>query len=361
MISFFLFLCAFLCDETRYAVTDLGVLPNHQSSRAFGVNNHEVVVGESVQGFISQHAFLWKTSGVMGEPVQFALGQAVALGVSDSGHIIGTHYDENGQCHGWIWQKGNVKDIGTLGGSFCAPYAVNSKGVVVGVSHNADYQNHAFIWCEGLMTDLFPQADFSVATDINEYGDVIGYFQNDAGLSVAFLRSANGKITELDTLGGEHSNALGLNNLAQVVGFSSLPNGHHRAFLFENGKMRDLGALANDAGENDTTSEAFEINNQGVVIGESVSLGAPARAFVWSRAEGMRDLQKLILRPTGAPSFHLERVSDINDSGQIVGWGYFGPVDKDGNTPPSHAVLLTPLRPSLCPQALPSLSTKEGK
>lgn len=355
--------------ETRYRVTDLGVLPEHQSSRAFSVNNHCVVVGESTQGFFTQDAFAWKTGGAMHVCANFGVGQTAALGVSDGGYVTGTHFGVDGVCHGWVLRGEQVRgqgekliDLGTLGGNFCAPYAVSDKGDVVGVSHNAEYKNHAFLWCGGTMTDLFPQFDFSVATDINDAGEIIGFFQSESGASVAFLRSADGQILGLGTLGGEHAVALGMCDLAsgethpRVVGSSYLTTGYRHAFLFENGKMHDLGTLENEAGENDTTSEAFEINNHGVVIGESVSLGAPARAFVWSRENGMKDLQSLIC--DFGRDFHLERVTDINDHGQIVGWGYFGPVDKDGNSPPSHAVLLTPV---ICPQPLPSLSTKEGK
>ncbi|MFO0718711.1 MAG: hypothetical protein U0522_01630 [Candidatus Paceibacterota bacterium] len=378
-------ICAFLFGggfdhvllETRYRVTDLGVLPEHQSSRAFSVNNRSVVVGESTQGFLTQHAFVWKIGSSMRDYMDFGVGQTVALGVSDCGYVTGTHSGVDGVSHGWIWRGGQTRgqgeklfDLGTLGGNFCAPYAVNDNGVVVGVSHNADYKNHAFLWRDGVMNDLFPQYDFSVATDINEAGQSCGFFQDVSGASVAFLRSTDGQTLELGTLGGDHSVALGLCDLVsgenhpRVVGSSYLSTGHRHAFLFENGEMCDLGTLENDRDGNDTTSEAFEINNHGVVIGESVSLGAPARAFVWSRAEGMRDLQSLILCPTGAPTsrtpptFHLERVSDINDSGQIVGWGYFGEIDGDGNKPPTHAVILTPIS---CPQALHNFSTKETK
>lgn len=352
-------------QDTKYVVTDLGVLSGHQSSQAFSINNDGVVVGECTQGFLTQHAFLWKKGATMTAPVQFVGGgQTIALSISDFGHIIGTHYDRNGQCHGWIFQDNQMRDIGNLGGTFCAPYAVNGKGIVVGVSHDSEYQNHAFVWNGEVMTDLFPHSDFSVATDINECGDIVGYFQNDSGASIAFLRYTNGMVVDLGNLGGQQSSAMGVNDVGQIVGSSYLANGHRHAFLFENGEMRDLGTLRNVGGGFDTKSEAFEINNHGVVIGESVSLGAPARAFVWSRAEGMRDLQSLMLCPTGAPtshtphSFHLERVSDINDSGQIVGWGYFGEIDGDGNKPPTHAVILTPVS---CPQALHNFSTKETK
>jgi probable HAF family extracellular repeat protein len=369
MIGLFVIFCMFLFGEsesnsTRYVVTDLGVLPEHQNSRAFSVNISGVVVGGCTQGFVTQHAFVCKAGGQMMECAisDSGAGQTVALGVNSAGDVCGTYCDVDGVCRGWILKAGNLQsapiDIGTLGGNFCAPYAMNDKGAVVGFSHTSDYKNHAFLWSHGVMKDLFPCSDFSLATDINNLGQVVGFFQNNSDASKSFLREVSGKIVELPTLGGDSTSVSGINDRGQVVGSSYLASGYRHAFLFENGVMRDLGTLVNESGEKDTTSEAFEINNYGIVIGESVSLGAPEKAFVWSRAEGMRCLQGLILRDAGAPTFHLERVSDISDSGQIVGWGYFGEKDKEGNTPRSRAVLLTPVP---CPQRLPSLSTKEVK
>jgi probable HAF family extracellular repeat protein len=155
----------------------------------------------------------------------------------------------------------------------------------------------------------------------------------------------------LGALGGAHSGALGINDHGQVVGLSWLVNGHHHAFLFDGESLRDLGTLrCRDADCFDTTSEAYDINNAGTVIGESRSLGAQPRQFVWNRERGMCDLSTLIVQnPTGSQNFQLERVSDINNRGQIVGWGYFG------HDQAPHAALLEPIT---FPQALHTFFTK---
>ena len=58
-----------------------------------------------------------------------------------------------------------------------------------------------------------------------------------------------------------------------------------------------------------------------------------ARAFVHTDAEGLRNLNDLIDKSRG---WVLQTAFDVNDSGQIVGYGYN---NFDGN---AHAVLLTP-------------------
>lgn len=63
----------------------------------------------------------------------------------------------------------------------------------------------------------------------------------------------NGKITDLGTLGGTKSIATGINNLGQIVGYSSINSGQNHAFLWQNGKMTDLGTLGGE------WSEAYSI------------------------------------------------------------------------------------------------------
>lgn len=70
-------------------------------------------------------------------------------------------------------------------------------------------------------------------------------------------------VTDLGTLGGDGSRALGINGKGQVVGSADTVGGHAHAFFWEAGKMRDLGTLGGD------TSEADAINDKGEVVGIS--------------------------------------------------------------------------------------------
>jgi probable HAF family extracellular repeat protein len=80
-------------------------------------------------------------------------------------------------------------------------------------------------------------------------------------------------------------------------------------------------------------SQAFGINDAGDVVGASGS-SAGDRAFLWTRASGIRDLNSLI-----PPSpFVLTKAAGINNLGMIVATGYDDPAGhtSDGHIHETH-------------------------
>ena len=163
---------------------------------------------------------------------------------------------------------------------------------------------------------------------LNNRGHVAAYANNEADPNALFgaspyLWKGPG---DYDLLPGfpDFNVATGLNNRDQVVGMSGPdPDGKFCAVLWERGMLHNLGTLPGDSG-----SEAFLINNAGMVVGDSYSWNGEIlsmSAVYWNHGK----------------IFPLPPLNDgtvsvaygVNDRGRIVG--------QSGDWEHSHAVLWT--------------------
>jgi probable HAF family extracellular repeat protein len=113
-------------------------------------------------------------------------------------------------------------------------------------------------------------------------------------------------VTDLGTLpGGSSSEATGINNSGQVVGYCVASSGYYHGFLYSHGLMQDLGTLPNGV-----NSFGFGINDKGQVVGQAAAADGYAHAFLYDSGT-MQDLGVV-----GGPFTYAD---SINDSGQIVG------------------------------------------
>ena len=160
---------------------------------------------------------------------------------------------------------------------------------------------------------VFPGDSGSVALGINEAGWVVGYGYCDSCQSYTTYRAllwANSVITDFGNLGGgTYSQAAAINNVGQAVGWSTNASNYHRAFIWENGTMRDLGV-------GDSWSDATDINDAGQVVGSYVPVGGGYHAFLW-QSGATTDLGAI-------PGLPYSYATGINAAGQVVGWSDSG-------------------------------------
>jgi probable HAF family extracellular repeat protein len=250
------------------------------------------------------------SSGTNARWVITDLGPGAAVDINESGQVVGGG--------SWIWQDGRRTQLGTLGGPRSSVLAINDHGQVIGGSTTAKpVKGHGFLWQNGRMIDLYPVEPRA----INDRGQVVGSGKVAGGCEHALLWQ-NGRVTDLGTLGGPTSIALAISDRGQVVGSADTKTKDRsgawisHAFLWQNGKMRDLGTLG---GAYAARSGAVDINQRGQVVGSSYSstisygqCGMGQHAFLWQNGK-MRDLGILKGSPptSGAVA--------INDRGWIIG------------------------------------------
>ncbi len=304
-------------------IIDLGTLPEGgYESGAEAVNRHGQVVGwalntvsdpysmglySALYNFYNPYpysyqmrAFLWEDEVGMLDLGTLGTGtDAYAIAINERGQVIGISYTNSTPnqvmtpCSvapiptqdPFLWEKGTMTDLGTLGGTCGFPFWINNKGQVVGTSDLAgDQFSHAFLWTK-----------------------------------------AKG-MEDLGTLGGNFGQAQMINDSGEIVGGTTLQGDlQEDAFLWD-GRMHDLGAL-------NGCSYAFAINAHRQVVGNWGSNGCQQGAFLWGDGGPMVDLNSLV--SSNRSGLTVAGAVNINDRGEIAGSG----VDVNGA---SYAILLIP-------------------
>ena len=136
-----------------------------------------------------------------------------------------------------------------IGGEAGTATVINEAGVVAGHYEIAvEGPVHLFRYENGVATDRGTSAagGFPVPLGINAAGTIVGELAlpaGSAGESLAFrVRGGSSALEALPDLGGRQSTAVGVNDLEQVVGSSTLPGAPDtwRATLLSAGTLYDL-------------------------------------------------------------------------------------------------------------------------
>ena len=302
--------------------------------------------------------------------------ESYALGINDSGQVVGNSFvSRYDQLYAFTWSASTgMVNLGSLGYPPSIAHAINNRGQVVGMAQTLGQPLDAFLWTQGKgLRDISPNTMGAEAFAINGTGQIVGSLAIDLDTIHAVIWRRDGTVTDLGTLGGSFSVATGINQWGQVVGFSTISpgsySGHGFAWTRKNGLI-DLGVLSgmdysyinavNSGGQmvgfaSSTTggithaimstrytiydigtalngnSIAYAINDSSQIVGTIYDINNNASAFLYSAAGGAVYLTQHIPADSG---WVLNEARAINSLGQIAGWG-----TVNGQV---HAYLLTP-------------------
>ncbi|HXG67015.1 MAG TPA: hypothetical protein VNO70_18070 [Blastocatellia bacterium] len=243
--------------------------------------------------------FVWEKGVMRALPPLPGGNNSFATGVNNKGEVVG--WAENGlhdttctehqvlQFRPVVWGPGidQIRDLPLISGdSSGAATAINNRGQVVGISGDCDRAvgrrsaRHAVLWDKG---EAIKIGDLGVGLwntpmAINEHGDIVGFAGTDpndldGNFVHAFIWTRKGGIKEIPPLplpGHVLSQANGINERGQVVGTSCDADFDCRAFLWEDGVLKNL----NDdnliaPGFDGVLLNAQDINDQGEITGRA--------------------------------------------------------------------------------------------
>ena len=284
------------CEVQRYELVPVPL-------RASGINNSQVIVGTSEHG----RAAIWsKRDGLREADVPSGFTNGEGVGINDHGLAIGVAINrQTTQRQGISFSNGKVT---LLAGTHSRPFAVNCAGQIAGESQIAGAKQSAAVIWDGAKVTALPDCCASVAHGINDHGTAIGNIYDKSGKYRAFVwDQAHG----LRRIGPDDafSSALVINNGGQIL-LQVYPDD---LAIYHDGEMKRL-ALSDKR----PAAHPHAMNGCEVIVGEFGPFGDADRAFVWSEAQGFRDLNDLIGEHKG---WVLQSATGINEAGEIVGWG----------------------------------------
>lgn len=339
--------------DVSYTMTPL-VVPNANYVTAWDVNASGQVAGYAgflnslvgVAGFYSEPN---AGSVTVVDPIWGGMPSQVTQGqfrsINDAGVCVGWSYVDGPlsiESHLVRYADGVQTDLGTLGGTTASGNGINNAGVIIGSSTLASGQTRGFVYQSGEMSDLGLLADgsYSEANALNDAGVIVGFATTTSAFQVGHaVKWVDGQMIDMGALEDyerTYANAISENGMiagsADDTIFNSTPS---VAWLDDGTGMVDIGYLFTNGSGVRQGMFAFGVNSFGDVVGYTYNESNRRVAFLYHDGE-LYNLEDYL--PAEFAGWELWNAFGINDQGWIVGCGY----PRDDTHMQSFALRLVP-------------------
>lgn len=297
---------ALLTSTSSYAAertwTDIGTLGFQTSARA--MNDHGVVVGSSYAQQSEYHAFVWHNDQMLDIGIDGENSQALAVNNHDQ--VVGNRYTDTAlEYLPFLWDDGQMTDL-TPALGYASVGDINDSGKIIGTQIRGD-ERIPFIYdlTTGELTQL---AEHGNANAINNNDQIVGS-RAISGHHMATLWS-NGETLDIGVLPDYvGSVATDINDNGNVTGWATDEyNWTQRGFYWNNGVMQEIGT------EEYGWNVPMGINDREQIIGTHYQGdGEIAMPFVWSDGEN-----ELLTTGDLPDDLQFGYGVAINSTGQIV-------------------------------------------
>lgn len=341
-----------------YELIDLGTMGEGYLSIAKSINDSGTVAGYASVSASSSgdyRAFYWDSSSGMTEIGSAGSDRSTAHAINNQGYVTGSY-----QSEAYIWHPDTgftfLED--KIGSSYhSAGMDINDNNHVVGTMVDKSALQWIYegaYWADGTLTVLQSESTYHYAKPraINNSDKIVGSIEYpgygyQGRTSRAVLWKTDGSFSYLSDNSDEYNFAYDINDDNIIIGGSKLNDEFQACYWDDNLDIQYIGSI-----ESGFDSSAYSINNYGVIVGSSAvsesyfdehgwEVGfSPiySLAFIWDELNGMVDLNTLI--PEGSGFEYLVTALDINEQGQIVGYGM---VESEPEIYEKHAFLLSPV------------------
>ena len=166
--------------------------PSINDTRAFGINDSQVIVGKYKDSGGVEHGYTYSNSSFTNIDAQITYPNATnikANGINNSGLIVGEFADSGGALHGFLLSGGNFTliDVNLPGAVNTSPTGINNMGWIVG-SYFIGSVEHSFVNIGGVFTSFdYTGSISSSAKGLNDLGQIVGEYTDVNGVAHGYL------------------------------------------------------------------------------------------------------------------------------------------------------------------------------